>query len=284
MGSVVYVGPDRLASFVLGRSIFPDLISSAETRAEESGFLFHGRELWDGKLDETGRPICNGLIRDVVNWMRSRPIAGFDSPDGESPHPFEIFEAVLETLSPPDGDPLVLGPPRRVFIDDSRDIPTMRTPWEPEPVPVNLVAAGMRRILELTYLLVWTWYEQLQVARIKRTEVTKRLFILVDEPETHLHPRWQRAILPALVQVAKKLDADIEVQLFLTTHSPLVLASGETLVDAERDRLFHFDARDGAVVVDQLDWVKQGDAVGWLTSEVFGFTRGGSREGELAIR
>lgn len=280
MGSVVYVGAERAASFVHGRNVFPASIPRPERRtSEDDAFRFRGFDLWDGKLDASGRPVCNGLIRDLVNWMRSRPTGGSDP----ASHPFTAFERVLEILSPPDGKPLTMGPPRRVFVDDSREIPTLQTPWEQDTVPVTLAAAGMRRILELAYLLVWTWNEHLQVAQLKRQPPHKQLFILIDEPEMHLHPRWQRAVLPALVEVAKALDAEMQVQLFVTTHSPLVLASGETLVD-ERDRLFHFDVQDGEVVVEQLEWVKHGDAVGWLTSEVFGFTRGGSREGEQAIR
>jgi hypothetical protein len=263
-----------------------------EHRATETdAFRFRGQELWEGKLDGSGRPVCNGLIRDVVNWMRSRTVAGSGPQWGSAwgsgsplPDPFTAFERVLEVLSPPGDKPLKMGSPRRVFVGDSREIPTLHTPWEREPVPVTLAAAGMRRVLELAYLLVWTWHEHLQVSQLKRLAPKRELFILVDEPELHLHPRWQRSVLPAIVAVANELDPNLQVQLFVTTHSPLVLASGELLVDPQRDRLFHFDARAGDVVVDEHAWVKQGDAVGWLTSELFGFDRGGSLAGEQAIR
>ncbi|KIG17549.1 hypothetical protein DB30_03250 [Enhygromyxa salina] len=285
-GSVIYVGAQRQASFVHGRSVFPPSFPDVEHRATEpDAFRFQGSELWEGKVDGSGRPVCNGLIRDVVNWMRSRPVAGFGSPSAPpAPDPFAAFERVLEVLSPPGGKPLTMAAPRRVFVGDSREIPTLHTPWEREPVPVTLAAAGMRRVLELAYLLVWTWHEHLQVSQLKRLVPQQELFILVDEPELHLHPRWQRTVLPAIVAVANELDPSLRVQLFVTTHSPLVLASGELLVDPQRDRLFHFDARGGDVVVDEHAWVKQGDAVGWLTSELFGFDRGGSLESEQAIR
>jgi hypothetical protein len=172
-----------------------------------------------------------------------------------------------------------------VRIDDSREIPTLVTPWEPKPVPVTLASAGVRRVLELAYLLVWVWHEHREVAELLHQPLQRELFILFDEPEAHLHPRWQRTILPALMAIAEVLDRDLKLQLFVTTHSPIALASVESLVDPALDRLFHFDDRGDAVRVESLDWIKHGDAVGWLGSEAIGLEGGGrSVEAELAIR
>jgi len=44
-------------------------------------------------------------------------------------------------------------------------------------------------------------------------------FLLIDELDAHLHPRWQRQILPAL------RDALPDVQIIVTTHSPFVISS-----------------------------------------------------------
>lgn len=43
--------------------------------------------------------------------------------------------------------------------------------------------------------------------------------ILIDEIEQHLHPKWQRNIIPALTKVFPK------IQWFFTTHSPQVLSN-----------------------------------------------------------
>ncbi len=45
--------------------------------------------------------------------------------------------------------------------------------------------------------------------------------VLVDEIELHLHPRWQRLVVPLLTRVFPRL------QFVLTTHSPQVLASAK---------------------------------------------------------
>jgi hypothetical protein len=293
-GSVIYLGADRMAAFVLHRSHWPTSLGTDDARRNEPGaFVFEGRELWDGKNDALGRPLCNGLIRDWVNWMRSQPFAfdvsaldvsAFDVSPGSPPGPFEILKRVLSVLSPNDHEKLVAGPPRRVRIEDSREIPTLVTPWESKPVPVTLASAGVRRVLELAYMLVWVWHEHRQVAELLHQPPQRELFLLIDEPETHLHPRWQRGILPALMAVAEVLDPELKLQLFVTTHSPIVLASVEPLVDAARDRLFHFDDHDAEVRVETLDWIKHGNALGWLASEAIGLEGGGrSIEAERAI-
>jgi predicted ATP-binding protein involved in virulence len=43
--------------------------------------------------------------------------------------------------------------------------------------------------------------------------------LLIDEIDAHLHPRWQRTILPAL------REAFPEVQIIVSTHSPFVISS-----------------------------------------------------------
>ena len=45
------------------------------------------------------------------------------------------------------------------------------------------------------------------------------LILILDEPETHLHPAWQRHIIPA----AQKLFPN--AQIFVATHSPFVISS-----------------------------------------------------------
>ena len=65
------------------------------------------------------------------------------------------------------------------------------------------------------------------------------IVLLVDEPEIHLHPRWQRRLLPALLAAAKGLPGGPDVQLLVTTHSPMILTSIESSFDIKRDKIFH---------------------------------------------
>ena len=107
--------------------------------------------------------------------------------------------------------------------------------------------------------------------------------LLFDEIEAHLHPRWQRAILPAILNVMDTLSVPPRVQLVAATHSPLVLASVEPGFEEGRDRLFHLDVRHGQVHLEEEHWAKQGDVVNWLVSETFGLRQGRSIDAERAI-
>jgi hypothetical protein len=232
-------------------------------------FSLDPRAVWDGLVTEDGTTLCNGLIRDWATWQFQKPAL------------FALFARVLAKLSPHPGEVIEPGPPRRVSIEDTRDIPTILLPYG--SVPVTHASAGLRRVLSLAYVLVWTWYEHTEAARLMNVAPLSEMLLLIDEIDAHLHPTWQRVILPALFEVFPEIERSLQVQVLVSTHSPLVLASVETLFDEERDSLLHFALRDGKIVVEQIPWAKQGDAVNWLVSETFGLHQGRSREAERAI-
>ena len=153
-----------------------------------------------------------------------------------------------------------------------------------DAVPIVHASSAVRRIAGLAYVLVWSWSEHIRAARHLGVEVARQVILLFDEIEAHLHPRWQRAIVPAILKVIDRLtQSDTSVQLIATTHSPLILASVEPHFDEERDRLFHLDISDGKVRLDFEPWAKQGDALNWLVSDVFGLRQARSVEAERAI-
>jgi len=141
----------------------------------------------------------------------------------------------------------------------------------------------MKRILGLAYLLVWTWYEHEKASELRKQEPINQIVLLIDEIESHLHPRWQRIILPSVLSVVKQLQPNMQIQALVTTHSPLVLASLEPIFDDEQDKLFLFEMQGQEVVLHEVFWTKQGDTVGWLTSDIFGLKQARSQEAETAI-
>lgn len=257
----------------LSRSI-PGPGFAAAGPAMPPAYHFSDQELWDGlAMPKESRVLCNGLIRDWVSWQ-NQPNQGKNSP-------FKVLTRVISKLSPNQNEWMRPGKPTRVSLADVRDIPTVELPHG--VIPVTLLAAGMKRILALAYLLVWSWYEHQQAARLINQPPTDRLVLIMDEVEAHLHPKWQRFILPALLDIASTLDRKLNPQLLVTTHAPLVLASVEPVFNAARDQLFLFELKGNEVSLRSVPWVKQGDTVGWLTSEVFGLQQARSRESEAAI-
>ena len=210
-----------------------------------------------------------GLIHDLDYWQLK-----------QTETPYQILQSVIQHLSHPD-ELMQVGSSVRLSVDDSRQIPTLSLPYG--NVPITHVSSGIQRILNLAYMLVWDWEEHIQIAKLKRTEPLKKIVFLIDELEAHLHPKWQRTILPAILQVCKLLNSEIEVQVATTTHSPMVLASAEPYFKEELDKLFLFELLGSEVTLNEIPWVKQGDVVGWLTSEIFDLKQARSREGEAAI-
>lgn len=227
--------------------------------------VFTSEEVWNGLQ---GR--IEGLIRDWIRWQ-SNP----------KKYPFETFTRVLARLSPPDLGVLEPGEPVRI-PDDPRDIPTIKHPFG--TIPIVFASAGVRRIVTLAYLIVWAWNEHVVAANLAHTQPQRRMVVLIDEIEAHLHPRWQRSVLPALLSAGEMLSPELEAQYVVATHSPLVMASAETLFNAETDSLFHLDITDaGQVSLKEIDFVKFGDASAWLTSPVFQLRHARSNEAESAI-
>lgn len=107
--------------------------------------------------------------------------------------------------------------------------------------------------------------------------------MLIDEIESHLHPRWQRTILHSVLRLAEILHKSATVQLIAATHSPMILASAEPFFDAAKDAWFDLDLEAGEVVLRKRDFVRRGDVSNWLTSEAFDLKSARSLEAEQAI-
>jgi hypothetical protein len=263
-----------------GFSVWDPLRSTGSRHSPETfgAFHFSAQETWDGLAAAGGAIRCNGLIRDWAMWQLQRGPA------------FEALCRVVEGLSAHPGEPMRPGSATtRISIYDVRDIPTIALPYG--AVPVVHASAGMKRILALAYLLVWTWREHVEAARLKNTPPSRSLVLLFDEVEAHLHPQWQRVVLPALLRVVRELSASPsgedgghsptpgtnEVQILATTHAPLVLASLEPHFDDREDALFHLDLEDGEVNVSKVPWALRGDVSLWFTKAFHDGAAGGPR-------
>lgn len=235
-----------------------------------AAFLFDTRSIWDGLTTPEGRVLCKGLLQDWVDWQLA------DDPA------FKQLTAILAHLSPNTEDALIPGTPAKVTLDDVRDVPTLQMAYG--AVPIIHASAGMRRVAAIAYLLVWSFREHLRACAFLGRKPEHRIIFLIDEIEAHLHPKWQRAILPAFLDVTKTLAPDAQVQIIATTHSPFVPLSVEAEVDDEDDALWEVDLEDRRVVFSRAQWERRGDAMGWATSPLFDLSSTRSREAEGVVR
>ncbi|HET6251502.1 MAG TPA: AAA family ATPase [Tepidisphaeraceae bacterium] len=235
---------------------------------------FRRNDVWDG-LKLPGKrgmeTLCNGLVSDWVLWQTG----------GERYGPqFEALESAIAALSPSAEEGLRLGEPRRLGLD-SREIPTLSMPYG--DVPLLFASAGVQRVSALAYVLVWAWNEHMTFSSVIRRQPQRRLVLIIDEVEAHLHPRWQRVIIPSLMKVIEELATELAPQIHIATHSPMVMASAEPVFDEVRDNLHHLKLVDDDVILEELPFVKFGRADAWLTSDVFGLAQARSLPGEQAI-
>jgi hypothetical protein len=232
--------------------------------------LWNGKEVADPEVQGGKRTVIGGLLADWVSWQQR-----------SKSEEFGALRKVLHALWPPREHLNLDLAPTRVHLRDRRDIPVVSTDYA--VVPVTLVSAGMKRALSLAYLLVWAWTEHEKAAKESRQKPTRDVVLLIDEPELHQHPSWQRAFLPAVLKAIGMIAPNAAVQVFTATHSPLVLASLENAWVETLDDLFVME-RDGSLIkAEELPFTKEGDVSAWLASTVFGRAGGRSREAELAI-
>jgi AAA domain, putative AbiEii toxin, Type IV TA system len=221
-------------------------------------------EVWNGKPGT-----IEGLIRDWPRWQ--------SAPDKTA---FDRFAAILRKLSPEDLGTLIPGPTVRL-PGDPRDIPTIEHRYG--RVPITQTSSGVQRILLLAYLIIWAWQEHELASKQLESQPLRRMIVMVDELEAHLHPKWQRIVLPALMTVGSLLSSELSIQIISATHSPMILASIETVFDPDTDVLYHLYGDGPLIKLEETPFVKYGDASGWLTSPLFGLRHARSREAERAI-
>ena len=118
------------------------------------------------------------------------------------------------------------------------------------PVPLNTLSQGTQSIIQwLAYLIIGyaEYYEYPESLEDKPG------ILIVDEIDAHLHPSWQRRIIPTLIRHFPHL------QIFCSTHSPLMLAGLRT----GQVQLLQRD-EDGRVTTS----TNEEDVVGWTADEI----------------
>ncbi|MFM7158986.1 MAG: AAA family ATPase, partial [Planctomycetaceae bacterium] len=155
-----------------------------------------------------------------------------------------LLRKLAELLELPDEpEPITLGP-QGIMV---------KGPWG--RVPLNALGDGYRSTIRwLADFLGW----QVLAGRFSTGDGC----LIIDEIEQHLHPRWQRIVMSRLREHFPK------VQLFATTHSPLVAAGAAEL---ENTAVFHLSLVDGVGQIERIAPSElRGRADQTLTSAAFG--------------
>ena len=132
----------------------------------------------------------------------------------------------------------------------------------PQDRPIDMTETGTPRIYvgdlssgsQSTLLwILWVALKMLNHYDFVEGWAQQPAVLLIDEVENHLHPTWQRRVIPALLEHFPGL------QIFATTHSPFVVAG----LRAGQVHMLKRDV-DGMVTAS----TNESDIIGWTTDEI----------------
>ena len=166
---------------------------------------------YDGAFDSAA------YFRTFFEWFRERE-------DIENERMVDNFSSGSNTQCN-DSELAVVKQALEAFLPDFKDWRIRRSPLRMEvhksgqALDIKQLSDGEKNLVAMVGDLA----RRLAIANDGRADALSGSGIaLIDEIELHLHPAWQRDILPRL------MDTFPNVQFFITTHSPLVLAQLNT--------------------------------------------------------
>ncbi|MCY3783994.1 MAG: AAA family ATPase [Chloroflexi bacterium] len=119
-----------------------------------------------------------------------------------------------------------------------------------EELPMDSLSQGTMSVIHCLAQLIFGYAEYYD---FPEDLATRPGTVIIDEIDAHLHPSWQRRIIPTLT------DHFPNLQIFCSTHSPLMLAG----LEAQQVHLLRQDASGGISVSPSPS-----DIFGWTADEI----------------
>ncbi|MCQ2392795.1 MAG: ATP-binding protein [Kiritimatiellae bacterium] len=279
-GLVIYAMAD--GSYAVWEPI-QNYSSDEHDKKEFEAFVLSPSELWppapkwDGSTMTVEKSsFCNGVLQDWARWQ-GNPKNGYL---------FDLLKMAMKGLVP-DGDIVDFPELEDVGTTDGDEQPVLQLKYG--RVLLKHASSSIRRMASLAYVLVWAVSQHVKTAKSRGLPITDQIIILADEIETHLHPRWQRSVMDGLLKTVKALCTEEkfdnpDVQMFISTHSPLVMAALEDVFCGDQpelplpkvdenapNRWFDLDIapESGGVKIENRPFQQKGSAESWLKSNAF---------------
>ncbi len=147
------------------------------------------------------------------------------------------------------------------FVSRIHPKPELRVRWgsASETYGIETLPDGLRCILGwLMQGVVWmaSFHDD------SSDPLNEPMILLVDEPETHLHPEWQWKVMPMMQKLFPK------AQIFVATHSPFVVSSLNENAWIHRLKV----GEGGSVTVETARKVEKGDSYLRVLTEILDVT------------
>lgn len=200
--------------------------------------------------------IANLKVQAAIDLMNR-------SGDEDAPsHPTRIVRALEGTLGQITGRSFL-------FQVTSRPTAMLEVVWGDTKLSFDLLPDGLRSVIGwLVHAVVMMDAWLAGKADPTRSEAV----FLLDEIESHLHPAWQRRVLPAFQRLFPK------AQIFVATHSPFVIAS------LNHGWIHRLTLEDGFVTVQEPIAASQGDSYITVVEDIMGLKEWYDPETESLLR
>jgi predicted ATP-binding protein involved in virulence len=151
----------------------------------------------------------------LVQWIaNTKAKAALARADGEAATEYEAaLDVVKHSLSE------IIGKP--VDFKIQRDPLAVQLLIGSEVVPLDGLPDGLKAMIALLADVLMRLDKTPWAADITGPLTSRPMILLLDEIDIHLHPKWQRKILPVLQKTFNN------AQIFVSTHSPFVVGSVE---------------------------------------------------------
>ncbi len=211
-------------------------------------------------------------VGDQSEWLSFDHVAGTDLVIGQSMANIKMG-AAMESMSAPSGQP---GRAMKIatrleaaisqitgrsfyFVVDPTPKVALKVYWGGVPMMLKQLPDGLRSIIAW---LVSCVAKMSAIHPDHEDPLSLPLILLLDEPESHLHPAWQRKVIPAAQAMFP------QAQMFVATHSPFVISSA----NEGWIHILRADEATGVVTIGQPKPCSKGDT--WIDAveDVLGIT------------
>lgn len=250
----------------------PNLLAPSNRLKEAGGgtaLAFRGT----GRVSDAQIAAMNPVkVGEQAQWLSFDHVADTDLVIGQSMANIKMG-AAMESMSAPNGQP---GRAMKIatrleaaiseitgrsfyFVVDPTPKVALKVYWGGVPMMLKQLPDGLRSIIGW---LVSCVAKMTAIHPEHEDPLSLPLILLLDEPESHLHPAWQRKVLPAALALFP------QAQVFAATHSPFIISSA----NEGWIHILRADEATGVVTIDPPRPCLKGDTYLDVVEDVLGLT------------
>jgi predicted ATPase len=212
------------------------------TRVEESVYVPAGRSFFSN-LNSVFEIFKNENLDPILKEFAAN-LDWASTPDGI---PLSALkQEILSAINLIQGGRFLLKDGKQMFEDDKG-----------VQLPLGMVSSGTQELVPLFRIFSKLIRGFIGVSRSNGSERTRECFLIVEEPETHIFPNTQNALVKVFSQLSN--EQWFSFSWLITTHSPYILTAFNTLIEAWRVGNKEGKHDQVAAIVPEKYWVNEND-------------------------